>query len=304
MKKVLITGATGLIGKKIVEKLHDDGIPVHYLTTSKHKISNDDLYKGFYWNPSSGEIDVACFEGATTIVNLAGASIAKKWTASYKEMIINSRVDSIKLLFNTIKENNFKIDHFISASAVGYYPDSLTQYYDESFISEDDSFIVDVVKRWEEAADNISTLGITVAKVRIGLVLSRDGGALPKLMKPIQYFVGSALGSGKQWQPWIHISDLANMFIYIMKYQLEGVYNGVAPNAISNASLTKAIGKALGRPIWLPNVPTFMLKLMLGEMSQIVLIGHRISSKKIEDKGFDFEFHTLQQALEDLLPRS
>ena len=280
--RVLITGATGLIGKKIVEKLHDDGVLVHYLTTSKRKISNNDLYKGFYWNPSSGEIDIACFEGVKTIVNLAGASIAKKWTASYKEMIINSRVDSIKLLFNTIKENNFKIEHFISTSAVGYYPDSLTQYYDESFISEDDSFIVDVVKRWEAAADDISTLGIPVAKVRIGLVLSRDGGALPKLMKPIQYFVGSALGSGKQWQPWIHISDLANMFIYIMEYQLEGVYNGVAPNAISNASLTKAIGKALGRPIWLPNVPTFMLKLMLGEMSQIVLIGHRISSKKIE----------------------
>ncbi len=301
MKSILITGATGLVGNALVNKCLKDNIKVHYLTTSKQKIKNEANYKGFYWNPGTGEIDLAAFKNIDVIINLAGAPISERWTRSYKEIIVDSRIQPIDLLRKTIEAHNIKIEHFISASAVGYYPDSLTNFYDESFNSESDSFIVKVVKQWEGAADKVAELGVHVAKVRIGLVLSEKGGALPKMAKPIRFGLGSRLGSGNQWQPWIHIEDLVDIFFFIIKYRLSGVYNGVAPNAITNSTFTEVIAETLNRPLWLPNIPSAILKLFLGEMSTIVLTGQRVSSKKIENLGFEFQYHSLVSALENLL---
>lgn len=301
MQSILITGATGLVGQEIVKQCHDQNITVHYLSTSKSKLEDQPNYKGFYWNPSSGEIDINCFKGVEVIINLAGATIAKRWTNAYKEEILKSRVEALQLLYNTIKTENITIKHLVSASAIGIYPNSLTHYYEEDFNDFDNRFLSNVVTSWEDKADQFKSLNIKVSKIRIGIVLSEKGGALPQLVKPIQWFVGSALGSGNQWQSWIHIEDIAAIFMYVVKHNLEGVFNAVAPNAVTQKDMVKSIAKEVKRPILLPAVPSFILKLVLGEMSALVLESQRVSSKKIEDLGFTFKYYQLQRALEDVL---
>ncbi|MEZ4797538.1 MAG: TIGR01777 family oxidoreductase [Flavobacteriaceae bacterium] len=301
MQRILITGATGLVGKEIVKQCHNQNIAVHYLSTSKSKLKDKPNYKGFYWNPSFGEIDVNCFEGVEVIINLAGATIAKRWTNAYKEEILKSRVEALQLLYNTIKTKNITLKHLVSASAIGIYPDSLTQYYDEDFNDFDDRFLAKVVTSWENEADQFKSLNIKVSKIRIGIVLSKQGGALPQLVKPIKWFVGSTLGSGNQWQSWIHIEDLAAIFMYVVNNTFEGIFNGVAPNAVTQREMVKSIAKEVKRPILLPAVPSFVLKFVLGEMSTLVLESQRVSSKKIEDLGFTFKYYQLQPALEDVL---
>ena len=299
--RVLITGATGLIGGEIVKLCHEKDIKVHYLTTSKSKIIQEDNYKGFYWNPKSEDIDQDCFKGVDAIIHLAGATVSKRWTTDYKKEILNSRKESTELLINSLKGETHTIKQVISASAIGVYPDSLVKYYDQNFNETNDSFLGDVVKVWEDAVDGFLKLDITVSKIRIGLVLSNRGGALQEMVKPIKFGIGAAFGSGKQWQSWIHINDLANMFLYVLENNLEGVYNGVAPNPVPNKELTKTIASVLKRPLFLPNIPKFLMKLILGEMHIILFESQRVSSKKIENKGFYFEFHHLKRALEDLL---
>lgn len=299
--RVLITGATGLIGKEIVKISHLQNIDIHYLTTRKSKIEQLENYKGFYWNPELNEIDKACFNGVHAIIHLAGASISKRWTPGYKKEIISSRIESTQLLINSLKGTHCNVKHVISSSGIGVYPNSLTNYYDESSQGVHDSFLGDVVKKWEAAVDGFAELNIKVSKIRTGLVLSTNGGALPEMMKPIKYGVGSAFGDGKQWQSWIHISDLSHMFLYVLKQQLYGVYNGVAPNPETNQFLIKTIANVLNKPLILPNIPKFVMKTILGDMHQLLFDSQRVSSKKIEDTGFVFEYHHLKPALQDLL---
>ncbi|GAA4815868.1 TIGR01777 family oxidoreductase [Litoribaculum gwangyangense] len=300
--RVLITGATGLIGGKIVKICHQNGIKINYLTTSKSKINDDENYQGFFWNPKSGEIDKECFKNVTAIIHLAGASVSKRWTSSYKKEILNSRLETTQLLVKTLSEINHSVTQVVSASAIGIYQDSLTNYYDEDYkVKDETSFLTHVVKEWEQAVDAFSSLNIMVSKVRIGLVLSKNGGALKEMVKPIKFGVGAAFGTGQQWQSWIHINDLARQFVYILKHDLEGVFNGVAPNPVSNQELTKAIANILNKPLFLPNIPKFFMKLVLGEMHTILFESQRVSSKKIEDNGFEFKYHHLQPALENLL---
>ncbi|WP_299336048.1 TIGR01777 family oxidoreductase [uncultured Psychroserpens sp.] len=297
MQKILITGATGLIGQEIVKACHDHNLAVHYLTTSKNKLVQSDNYKGFYWNPEQNEIDEKCFEGVGAIINLAGATISKRWTESYKKEIISSRVDTAKLLYATIKKNNFPVKQIVSASAIGIYPSSDTNYYEEDETKVSTSFLGQVVEQWEAVVDEFSSLGITVAKIRIGLVLSEKGGALPEIAKPIRFGAGAAFGSGEQWQSWIHIEDLAQLFVFAVANDLDGVYNAVAPNPVSNAEVTKAVAKVLHKPLILPNIPKLAMKLVLGEMHILLFESQRVSSAKIEAEGFDFKFHHLEPAL-------
>jgi len=298
--RFLITGATGLVGSRITQILTNKGHIVHFLTTSASKLKASEQVKGYYWDPKNGEIDEKCLEGVNTIINLAGASVAKRWTSSHKEAILNSRLDTLNLLFSTLKTTSHKVEQLISASAIGVYPHSYEKLYKESETSLSDDFLGDVVQQWEKAADQFEELGLNVAKVRIGVVLSKNGGALEKIAKPIKSYVGAALGSGKQWQSWIHIDDLADLFLFINKKNLTGVYNGVAPNPVTNARLTKDIARKLRKPVLLPPVPGFVLKLILGEMAQVVLQSQKVSSEKIEDEGFHFEFKTIYDALSDI----
>ncbi len=297
MKTVLITGATGLIGQEIVNICHHQNMTVHYLTTSKHKIKSTSNYKGFYWNPETKDIDITCFDGVSAIINLVGASISKRWTATYKKEILTSRIQSTQLLLDTITSHNKPITHMVSASAIGIYPNSLTNYYSEEEEQVSDSFLGEVVAQWEAAVDQFSTLGITVAKLRIGLVLSKDGGALPEIVKPIRFGAGAAFGTGEQWQSWIHVNDLARMFVFVLSHNLDGVYNGVAPNPVSNTQLTKAVAECLGKPLVLPNIPKFAMKIALGEMSMLLFESQRVSASKIKDAGFVFEFQNIRTAL-------
>jgi len=298
--KVLITGATGMIGSRLSDLCRENGMIVHYLTTSKSKIEKREDYKGFYWDPKSEEIEKECIDGVTTIIHLAGASIAEKWTSEYKETIIKSRTETAALLYDTLKNNEHQVENFISASAIGKYPDSLEKLYFEDDEVLADNFVGTVVKKWEAAADRFSNLGIDVAKIRVGLVLSEKGGMLEKVRKPIEMNVGAPLGSGKQWQSWIHLDDLAGIFLHAIERELTGVYNAVAPNPVTNKEMTRQLADQLNKPLWLPNVPKFVLKTMLGEMSQIVLSSQLVSCKKIEEHGYKFKYSNLSKALEDL----
>lgn len=302
--RILITGATGLIGSEIVRQCKEREIPVHYLTTSKKKIITQTGYHGFYWNPKSGEIDENCFEGVTAIINLAAASISKRWTDSYKKKILSSRVNTLNTLYKGLKKYktlNRKgydaITSFVSASAIGVYPDSLSKYYTEKETLVDDSFLGEVVEVWENGADRFKSFDFSVAKIRIGLVMSANGGALPQMVKPIKYYVGAAFGSGQQWQSWIHISDLARIFLFAVENRLDGVYNGVGPNPVTNNKLVKEIAKVLDKPIILPNIPEFVMKLILGEMSYLLFASQRVSCKKISEEGFNFMYPNVCVAL-------
>ncbi|WP_303315822.1 TIGR01777 family oxidoreductase [Flavivirga abyssicola] len=299
--RVLITGATGLIGQEIVKLCQEKGIAVNYLTTRKTKIFQKENYQGYYWNPKSQDIDTDCFKHVDAIIHLAGATVSKRWTSSYKKDILSSRKITTQLLINALKGESHTIKQVISASAIGIYSDSLINYYEENSKDFSKSFLSHVVQAWEQEVDAFNKLDITVSKIRIGLVLAENGGALQEMVKPIKFGLGAAFGSGKQWQSWIHVQDLANMFLYVLENNLKGIYNGVAPNPVTNNELIKTVSNVIRRPLFLPNIPKFFLKLVLGEMHTLLFESQRVSSKKIENKGFVFKYHHLLLALEDLL---
>ncbi|WP_286761389.1 TIGR01777 family oxidoreductase [Salegentibacter sp. UBA1130] len=299
--RVLITGATGLIGSKISRLCQEKGIKVHYLSTSKDKLENKTDYKGFYWNPNENEIDSKAIEGVDTIINLVGASIAERWTPEQKKKILKSRTETANLLYTCLQENGHEVKNLLSASAIGIYPSSLEKLYTEEDQGVDDSFVGEVVVKWEEAVDNFKDLGIEVAKIRIGLVLAKNGGMLQKLKEPVNFNVGSPLGNGKQWQSWIHIDDISGIFMFALEKELTGVYNAVAPNPVTNKELVNEVASQMGKPVWLPNVPKVALKLVLGEMSRLVLSSQLVSSDKIEQEGYNFKYVNLSKALEDLI---
>jgi hypothetical protein len=299
--KVLITGATGLVGSELVSQCHERGFAVNYLTTSKNKIVSEKNHQGYFWNLTTKEIDLRCFNDVSVIINLAGSSISKRWTNEYKKEILSSRLDSLELLKESLlKIGNTTVKSIVSASAIGVYPDSISNFYTENETEIDDSFLGEVVSLWENKVNEFKDLGLAVAKVRIGLVLSGSGGALPEMAKPINYYVGSAFGSGEQWQSWIHVFDLAGIFLHIAALNLEGTFNGVAPNPVTNNKLVKEIAKALEKPLLLPNIPKFFMQTILGDMSYILFSSQRVSSKKIEEEGFIFKYTNICQALADI----
>lgn len=253
--RVLITGATGLVGREIVKQCLANNIDVNYLTTNRSKIELTENYRGFYWNLSTRELDSACFQDVEHIINLAGSPIAKRWTKSNKREILESRTGSLELLFDTMMDQGIKIKHLISASAIGIYPDSLTNYYEEDHQIEGGDFLSEVTRQWEEQIKAFRTLDINVSIIRIGLVLSRDGGALPQMAKPVRFGMGTAFGKGEQWQSWIHIEDLGALFLHVIRRELYGCFNGVAPNAVRQKGLIKSIAKALKRPAFYPLFP-------------------------------------------------
>ena len=298
---ILLTGATGLVGREVVKLCRKEGIKVNFLTSSKSKLLTEENYKGFYWNIETEYIDLNCFEGVSVIIHLAGASVSKRWTKKYKKEIINSRVKSTKILKDAMDSEKFPIKHFISASAIGIYPSSQTHFYEEGFTKISNSFLGNVVNQWETSVDQLKKDGRLISKVRIGLVLSEKGGALPEIVKPVQIGLGAAFGEGEQWQSWIHVNDLAAIFLFIVKQELEGVFNAVAPNPVSNGDLTKLVAKVLDKPLFLPNIPRFAMQLIFGDMSMLLFESQRVSSHKIEGKGFQFEFSNLRPALVNLL---
>lgn len=300
MKTVLVTGASGLIGRQLCEKLMEKGYTVRALTRN---ISERTPYRQYLWHLPQGFIDEKVFRDLDYIVHLAGANISDgRWTPQRREDIIRSREDSAELLFDGLRITKSTIKAFISSSAVGYYGAVTSDHiYTESDAPAND-FIGEVCQKWEAVADKFQNEGIRTVKLRTGVVLSKKGGALPKLAKPVKFGIGSGLGTGKQYMPWIHIDDIVDMYIQAIENDnMKGVYNAVAPEHITNRKLVKQIGKVLRRPVIFPNVPGFILKWIFGEMSVIILEGSRISAEKIEKTGFQFKYPTVQEALKNLL---
>ncbi len=296
-----MTGATGLVGRAVTEVLHAKGIPVNYLTTSRDKLVSKEGIQGFLWNPAKGEINLDCFKEVQAIINLAGSPIAKRWTPLRRKKILRSRVEALECLANGLERlGTSQVECLVSASAIGIYPDSPSSFYEEDEPGTARDFLGEVVRQWEAAADRFTPLGIDVSKLRTGLVLSMEGGALPRMAFPIRNLIGAPFGNGEQWQSWIHIGDLAQMFVFMVENNLRGVYNGVAPNPVTNNKMTKELARVLDRPLWLPKVPGFVLRIILGSMAQLVLDSQRVSCKKITEEGFSFQFPNICSALEHL----
>lgn len=295
MRTILITGAGGLIGTHLTSELKKFGFTIRTLSTGGKEDANT-----FYWNPEKGEINPKVFKNLHTIVHLAGSSIAQRWTSKAKKSIIDSRVKGAQMLLEPALDSGLK--KFVTASAIGIYPQNPEGIYDEFTSATDNSFPAEVVKRWEAAADEYALRGISVTKIRTGVVLHPSGGALKKMLLPVKFGVGSPIGSGRQMVSWIHIRDVVNIYIQaIVKDDMVGVYNATAPTPVSNKVLMKTIAKVLKRPFFFPPVPGFLLKLILGEMASLTLEGSAVIPKKLLNEGFVFQYTELEEALRDLL---
>jgi uncharacterized protein len=293
--RILITGGNGHLGKLLTEVLLNHGYEVNHLN---RKAGTDERVKTYIWDVRKGRIDRECIDGAEMVVHLAGANIAdKKWTESRKKELIDSRTKSIRLLYELIKSRPNRITTIISASAIGYYGDRGEDMLDEER-EPGQGFLAECCVAWEKAVDEGKSLGLRIVKFRTGVVLDKNDGALLQMAKPIKFLVGSPLGKGRQWVPWIHWQDVVNMYLYAIEHiHLTGTYNMVAPEPVTNEQLTQDIARQLRKPLWLPNVPAFALKLLLGEMSTMVLNSTKVSAQKINDEGFEFEYPQLTEAL-------
>lgn len=293
MKNILITGGSGMIGQRITQLLERKGYEVAWLSRSSQ------AQKSYQWDVTKKQLDPESIEWADGIIHLAGAGVAdKRWTDDRKKEILDSRTHSTNLLYEGIAKAKKKPDVFISASAVGYYGfDTGTALVAESSKPGTD-FLAQVVVAWEREVQNMEEIQLRTVMLRIGIVLDADGGALGEMLKPP---IAAPLGSGDQWMSWVHIEDLAKMFVFaVEKTTLQGVYNAVAPNPATNYQLTKVAAKAKGKPFIGIGVPRFGLKLILGEMAAMVLGGNRVSSQKIQKAGFEFEFAELEPAVKDI----
>jgi uncharacterized protein (TIGR01777 family) len=297
-KHILLTGGTGLLGKKLTNALLAKGYTVSHLS---RKPGNDARVKTYLWDIHKGTIDENCIDGVDTIIHLVGAGIADgRWTEERKKEIIESRTKSIELVYKVLKSKPHQVSSVISASGVGYYSDRADELMHEDDAPAHD-FMGTCCIDWENAVDEGDKLGLRIVKFRTGVVLDKDGGALPQLALPIKFAAGSPLGDGKQWMSWIHHEDVVDMYLYaIEQTDLKGVYNMVAPNPVTNAQLTKAVAKQLNRPVWLPNVPAILLKMLFGEMSILVLGSTKASSQKIEAAGFKFKYPDVAEALKEI----
>ena len=291
----MITGGSGLIGRRLSFLLKSRGYEVRILSRSNNPKNN---YKTFVWNVSEQYINDSAFEGLNHIIHLAGAGIAdKRWSEKRKKEIIASRVASTNLLYNTVKRLKTPLDSFISASATGYYGAITSETIFEEKDKPAKDFLGKVCSLWEDSIFQFNEIKIRTVALRTGIVLSKDGGALKKMKTPII----TSLGNGKQYMPWIHIDDLCELYIKAIEdEQFKGAFNAVSSEHISNLSFSKKISKIFNYPFLALGAPSFILQIVFGEMSTIILNGSRISANKIKQAGFKFKFENLEKALKNL----
>lgn len=297
-KTILIAGGTGLIGSHLSQYLISQGAEVRLLSRKKGEYNG---IRAYGWSPSEHKMDDDALQGVDYIVNLAGAGVADgRWTSKRKQLIVDSRVDSAATFEKALKASGERPKAYISASAVGIYGDR-----GDDVLTEDSApgsgFLAETTLKWEAAADRMKQF-MPVKKLRIGLVLSTKGGALPSMAGPQRTGIGALLGGGKQFYPWVHIRDIARMFQFLLERDdLEGVFNGVGPVPIRQSDMVDAIRKGMKRPAIKLPAPSFVLKTMLGEMAEVVLSSNRVLPERLEKEGFDFQFSEIIDALKDLV---
>lgn len=300
-KTVLVTGATGLVGTALLRYLENSNQwQCRYLTRRKNAKPLHGA-EAFYWDPDQFVVQDGALEGVDAIVNLAGATVANRWSKGYKANILLSRVNGLKTLNRTLSNSEHSVKQLVSASAVGFYKSDFENSYTEASTQSDPGFLSEVVQRWEAEADRFKSLNISVSKLRFGIVFSTRGGALPKLMQPTSIGLGAALGTGKQWQSWIHIEDLVRAIIHGLDSKNEGVYNVVSPYPEKAIVISEQLARVMKRPFWLKRSPEFMIKLLLGEMSEMVLQSQKVVPERLLNEGFEFDYPNLTEALIDLI---
>ena len=304
--KVMVTGATGFIGKELINRLNDKGHEVVILTRNAesarfHLSVHCEIVT---WNPERTALFPSALKGVDAVINLAGEGIADaRWSSARKQKIIKSRVLSVRRLINTMTYMSDKPKVFISASAIGLYGNRGDELLDET-ASKGHGFLSDVCQKWENEIITAKELGIRTVAFRLGMVLGHDGGALNKMLPPFKLGVGGKLGNGSQWMSWIHITDLVNMMIYsIENPSIDGVFNAVSPNPVRNSEFTKILGTVLKRPTIFP-VPKFVLKIVLGDLSELLLDSQRVNANKIRATGFEFKYPKLEEALKEVCGHS
>ena len=299
---ILITGGSGLIGKLLTYRLQTKGYAVRWLVRNPASAP----VPAFRWSVEHGYLDPAALNGVQAIIHLAGENLGGgRWTEARKRQLLESRTRSTALLAKKLKEIPNHVNTVLSASAIGYYGDRPDGEIMTETSPSGDDFLAQITREWEAAADAMAAPGRRVVKVRIGIVLSADGGALKELARPVKWLVGSPLGSGDQVMSWIHEQDLADIFLHLLQHQeTQGVYNAVAPAPVTNRELVRGIARVLKRPILLPPVPAFMLRFLLGEMAVMVLAGSRVSGEKIQATGYHFRFTELHEALRDIFHKA
>ncbi len=302
-KNVLITGGSGFVGKQLTVVLIDSGYTVSILSRSKRTNAVDIFY--YTWDIENQLIEEEAVLKADYVIHLAGANIAeKRWTEKRKEIVINSRKRSAELILSVVKKHNKKLEGFISASGIGIYGAVNGEAICTEKSRPADDFLGMVCQMWEAAADQFAQLGIRTVKVRTGLVVGKNDGFLNKLTPIFKLRLGSALGSGKQYMPWIYVEDLCDIYLEALKNpNMSGAFNAAINDNTTNDIFSKTLAKVYGYPIWLPNVPAFLLKLVMGEMSKLVLTGRRVSSDKIEGIGFNFKHRNLEDTLKVCLSK-
>lgn len=298
-EKVLITGGSGLIGGNLTRLLQEEGYEVVHLSRS---VNSKFGVKTYVWDIPNGTMDSSALVNVSYIVHLAGAGISDKpWSYKYRKEIVKSRIDGIPILLKAVQQQNSPLKAFISASGVNYYG---SQSMDEN-ISEDntpgDDFLAKTCLYWENYADKFSDI-TRVVKFRTGIVLDSNKGAFPKISEPFKYGFGAVLGSGKQYMSWIHVDDICQMYLHAIQNSLvEGSYNACAPQATSNIQFSQTLSQVLKKKMWLPKIPSGVIKIIFGLMSDIILFGNHCPSDKIIKTGFKFKFTDLKAALNSLI---
>jgi uncharacterized protein (TIGR01777 family) len=302
--KILVTGATGLIGRSLCRSLTGEGHVVSAVSRSLVKPQGLAVAAVHQWDPQSGPLPQSALDGVDAVVNLAGEPLdARRWSDQQKRLIRDSRIVTTRNLVEGLRSVDRKPAAFVSGSAVGFYGDRGDEQLDETSPAGR-GFMSEVCQEWEREAARATELGVRVVQVRTGVVLSGEGGALQKMLAVFKFGLGGPLGSGKQWFPWIHINDIVGIFRHAMvTSSLAGPVNGVAPKAVTNGEFTRELARALRRPAFLP-VPEMALRVLMGEMSEVLFESQRVVPKAALASGYEFQFPVLALALADLLGSS
>ena len=304
--KIAITGATGLVGSRLVQKLNADNQQIIVLTRNLEKAQRIFPSLTFpnlefvAYTPKESGIWQESISGCDAVINLAGEPIAERWTAQKKQEIRESRQLGTRKIVEAIAKAPVKPKVLISGSAIGYYGTSETTVFEETSPSGND-FLAEVCQDWEAEADKVKELGVRLVILRTGIVLANDGGALAKMLGPFQIFAGGPIGTGQQWFSWIHRDDLVNLIVQATtNEQMSGVYNATAPNPVKMKQFCQTLGEVMNRPSWLP-VPEFALELLLGDGAIVVVEGQKVLPKKAQALGFQFQYSELKPALAEII---